>query len=610
MIRIPRPAVLRNRWLARNLHVWHHPSYRLPLASAVGAPADPRRADDALTWASWAGLVTSARLHTPAELSFDDAELVHDAAWIASLDRPEVVAHVLGTEPERLSVRDVVQTWRAACGGTLEASQHVLRSGGRAVNLLGGFHHAEPDKGGGFCALDDVAIAIARLRRDGFDGRVLVVDLDAHPPDGIVACLRHDAAVTVLSLSTASEWSVPEGGAIRVVDERVPAGTSDRAYLEAVSQLIRGAHRADLAFYLAGADPMDGDRLGGLAVSLEGLHERDRLVMARLGSTPLVILPAGGYAPESWKVLAHTMAVAATSSATVSAGFDPLRHRTAAVARRLAPGQLGGPEEGELLTEAEMMAALGIPGPGEPRFLGYYTRHGLEYALHAYGYLPTLQRLGFRQLEIEVTSGRGPDRMVITALVGGERQVLVDLAASIHRLEKWRVLFVEWLELRDPRVPFSPARPRLPGQQLPGLGMAEETVQLLVRAAERLGLDGVSFVPAHYHVAWMARDRLRFLDPEQRGRFEALVQHLHDVPLLEASRLLGGRGLQVEHGDPVTWVPAEMVVALDPGLQARIDQGARQARHAKEALLDRLLPVSAPRPERATRGGPHPAERA
>jgi hypothetical protein len=230
-----------------------------------------------------------------------------------------------------------------------------------------------------------------------------------------------------------------------------------------------------------------------------------------------------------------------------------------------------------------------LAGRSEPRFLGYYTRHGLEQALTAYGYLPTIERLGFRELEVRISSTPGgPDRMTVSALVDQTRAVLVDLAASIRRIGGFRTLFVEWLELKDPRVRFSASRPRLPGQALPGLGLAEETMQLLVAAAERLSLDGVSFVPAHYHVAWIARSRFTFWDPAVRGRFEALVAHTARHPLSVVSERLGTVGWPLEDGGVVRWEPAEMVVPLAEAMAEALAHGAPAAAAARDALADRL----------------------
>lgn len=577
------------RWFSRPAAVWYHPSYRLPLASSVGAPMSPRRADDALTWALDAGVLEPSDVHEAAEISWDDAGLVHGEAYLASLDRPAVVARILGADEPRVAVREILETWRRATGATLAAARHVVRDGGRAVNLLGGFHHAERDKGGGFCALNDVAVAVACLRRDGVRGRIGIIDLDAHPPDGIADCLRDDEQVDLLSLSTASAWTLPVGTAATVVDSRVPAGSGDHVYLWALDALIAEFPAFEVAFYLAGADPLAGDKLGGLSVSEDGLRERDRRVLTALGRTPTVILPAGGYSEGSWRVLATTVALASGRSAAVRRGYDPLLRRTRTVMHTLDPRVLAGGGDA-LVTEEELLGSLGVGVPtSEPRFLGYYTRHGLEHALVAYGYLTTLRRLGFSDLGIELTSGHGaPDRMRVSGAVGGVRVPLVDLAASIRTIDTFRALFVEWLELKDPRSTFTTGRPKLPGQEHPGLGMAEETLQILVRAAERLALHGVSFVPAHYHVAWMSRDRFVIVDPEARGRFAVMREATRDLPLLEATRKLGGAGLVADDGQHLKWEPVEMVSVLDPGLQAFLDAGDVRAQEVAETWRARL----------------------
>lgn len=576
-----------HQWVRREVRLWYHPAYRLPLAQSVGPPMDPRRADDALTWAVHVGLCRTEEVRAPAELSWADAARVHSPAWLDALDRVEVVARVLGTEPERIPVAALLETWRRACGGTREAVLDVLARPGRAVNLLGGFHHAEPDRGGGFCALDDVAVAIACARAQGYDGPVAIVDLDAHPPDGLVACLHRDPRVSIRSISVRSAWEVPPSQAARVVDARLAPGATDAAYLDALDALLDSPAEG-LVVYLAGADPLRGDRLGGLSVSLRGLAERDRRVFDWAGATPTVAVPAGGYSADAWKVVAHTIAAAAGVEVEVAPDFDPLRKRTRAVAVTLDPSVLSGRDAAVLITEEELLGGLGGPAP-EPRFLGYYTRHGLEQALTAYGYLPTLERLGFRGLEVAIqVGGPGPDRMTVHARIGGERALLVDLAASLRPIDRFRTLFVEWLELRDPRVSFSAARPRLPGQTLPGLGLAEETMQLLVAAADRLSLDGVSFVPAHYHVAWISRSRFTVWDPELRGRFEAIAAHTRAHPLAEVSERLGGPGWPLEDGGVVRWTPAEMVIPLAPAMQEALDASRPAADLARERLGNAL----------------------
>lgn len=583
---VPRP--LRRWWLAA-LPVWHHPSYRLPLTSPV---MDANRADRALTWALDAAVVRSDAVRYPEEVSWDDVALVHDDAYLAELDRPGVVAAIVGADQARISVREVVETWRRATAGTVEAVRHVLAHGGRAANLLGGFHHAERDKGGGFCALNDVAIAVASARRGGFTGRVRIVDLDAHPPDGLVACLGDDPGVEIRSLSVASHWSVPPSP--RLIDARVGTGARDGEYLRAVDALLARADRVDLVIYLAGADPLAGDALGGMNVSAEGLRARDRRVLASAGATPLVMVPAGGYHPNSWRVLGATLAELVGVHEEIPPDYDPMARRSRAIAHALDPAALGEPAD-VLLTEAELLGSLGVPESQEPRFLGYYTRHGLEHALSAHGYFTTLRRLGFAELRVELEPGTsdrrgtGPDRMRVTAAVGGERAALVDLSASIREIGGFRVLFLEWLELTDPRAPFTQGRPALPGQRKPGLGLAEETLQLLVRAAERLELAGMAFVPAHYHVAWMARASFVVLDPELRGRFRALVRVLSGVPLAEATRRMASPGVPTEDGEVAKWIPTEMITPFDERLAGVIARGEPAAAAAEERWSVRLV---------------------
>lgn len=559
---------------------------------------NPRRADDALTTALDLRWIAARQVHAPEEVSLADAARVHTAAHLVSLDQASVIGAILALDPDRLSVSAWMETWRRACGGTLAAARHVVEHGGRALNLLGGFHHAGPASGGGFCGLNDVAIAVAGLRADGWTGAVVIIDLDAHPPDGIVACLGDDPAVSVLSVSVHSEWAVPSSAAARVLDRRVPARSADAAYLSAVDEVLAEVHGNALVFYLAGSDPFDGDSLGALAVSEAGLRDRDRRVFRAIGARPVVVLPAGGYHPQSWRFLANTLACAVGTRGRIPAAYDPGARRTRVVAQHVVTPQL----EGDLwLTEEELLGTLGRAPHAEPRFLGFYTRHGLENALTAYGYLDTLRRMGFERLEVSIDI-RPPasDRLAISTWVGGERVVLVDIAASIRTVAGHSCLFLDWLELRDPRGTFSSDRPPLPGQQKPGLGLANETMQLLARAAERLKLAGVVFVAAHYHIAWIARERFVPVDPEDRGRFRALARVLAPLPLADASHRLATTGVFTEDGVVVRWTPMELVAAVAPSLVEALEGEEARARTVEQAWVERLVPIIGPQGPRDT----------
>jgi acetoin utilization deacetylase AcuC-like enzyme len=570
------------RALHRPVDVWWHPTFRLPVAGfAAEVGMDPRRGDFVLTWLLDTGITRPEDVREAPEAPFSWLRQVHTEAYLESLDRPETVAQIVAIDARRIATAPLLETWRHAVGGVVEAAKHVVAEGGRAAVLLGGFHHAAPDHGGGFCALNDVAIAVSRLREAGFAGRILVIDTDAHPPDGLAACLARDELVKIYSISVATGWPDVPG----ITDARVPPGTGDEGWLAALRELLSKVEPADLAFVLAGADPLKGDRFGALACTEAGLRERDRLVLAALGNTPTVLLPAGGYTPGAWRVFAATIAEASGSQQEVRRDYDPVLRRTRDIAATLQPHDLGAEE---FLTAEDVAEALGLP-TSEPRVLGFYTRHGIEYALSRYGLLPALRRMGFEKLVVETRAESGPHRIRVLWEHGGTRETLVETVLSMRPIERWHTLFVDWLSLRDPRVPFTKDRPRLPGQDVPGLGLAEEVMHLLVRMAERLGLAGVSFVPAHYHIAWISRGRFHFVDPDDRGRFFALMDHLKTVPLLEASAILDGPGLATEDGGVVKWEPKLMVAPLDPGLAAWLAEGDARAEAVREGTLGMLL---------------------
>jgi hypothetical protein len=138
-------------------------------------------------------------------------------------------------------------------------------------------------------------------------------------------------------------------------------------------------------------------------------------------------------------------------------------------------------------------------------------------------------------------------------------------------------LFVHWLTMRHPRAAHR--RELLPGQDVPGLGLAREMTELYERMAARLGLAGVAFRPAHYHLAYVARERFRFLDPARQGRFEALVRDLGALPLPEATRLVAAGRVLVD-GAPYLWEPEHMVdFAATPPDDAAEVAAAREAAH-------------------------------
>jgi acetoin utilization deacetylase AcuC-like enzyme len=565
------------RWLyGRDLAVWYAPEYRWPLSALEARTGfQTRRAAFALWYLLECHALGRRDLRRRRRAEYQELARVHTPELLDSLGRPDTLARVFSVDPSDVPVDEVMSSVRLVCGATIAAAREMLSGAGprevgrRALNLLGGFHHATPDVPGGFCPVNDVAIAIAAVRAEGFRGRVLVLDLDAHPPDGTAACLARDPSYWIGSIS-GSDW-----GAIPNADETVlPERAGDAEYLAALDALLERMPRGELAFVLAGGDVLAGDPVGLLGLSLEGCRERDLRVADALVRVPSVWLPAGGYTLDAWKVLAGTgLALALGSRSRIERDYDPLVARFSAISRTLAPEDLG-----EATTEMDGVAEqLGIATARRRLLLGFYSAEGLEHALERYGILGELRRMGYGPFRVEVQDEGVGQSARLLDVPGG--QALIETVFERREVAGAQMLYVHWLALRNPRARFSDERPQLPGQDVPGLGLAREMAELLSRMAARLGLEGVAFRPSPYHLAFRGREVMRFVDPARQGRFEALVDLLKDVPLAAATRAVAEGRIRL-NGAPYSWETDEMVRWLEPRPddRAAIDQ-AKGASH-------------------------------
>ena len=242
------------------------------------------------------GLVPPDRLHEPARATRELVELVHTAEYVTRL-----CTGALDEQEQRRigfpwSEALVERSFRAV-GGTCEAAAAALDHG-LAMNLAGGTHHAFADHGEGFCVFNDVAIAVRMLQREGRVVRVAIVDLDVHQGNGTHAIFSGDP--TVFTFSMHSGRNYPFKKVAGSLDIELPDGTGDDRYLDALEKalphVLRSA-RPDLVVYLAGAVPHEGDRLGRLKLTFDGLKRRDHLVLSscRDVGLPVCITIAGGY---------------------------------------------------------------------------------------------------------------------------------------------------------------------------------------------------------------------------------------------------------------------------------------------------------------------------
>ena len=245
-----------------------------------------------------AALVRDTDLIEPAEAALDDLRLVHTDTYLEQLANGTLDAAAM----RRIGVPWSAALWRRsrlAAQGTLEAARAALQDG-LAANLAGGTHHAFPGHGEGFCVLNDVAIAIRVLQREGRLQRALVVDLDVHQGNGTAAIFADDPDVFTFSMH--GERNYPTRKMRSTLDVGLADGLGDDDYLALLEQhldAIFAGFTPDLVFYLAGVDPVEGDRYGRLNLSEQGLRRRERRVLeaCRARNRPTVITIAGGYAP-------------------------------------------------------------------------------------------------------------------------------------------------------------------------------------------------------------------------------------------------------------------------------------------------------------------------
>jgi acetoin utilization deacetylase AcuC-like enzyme len=294
------------------VRAFHSDQFVLPLPAGHSFPMSKYRLlRDAAETSLPALRVTEAQPASDGELA-----LAHDPAWISA------VAHGTTSATEQREIgfpwsERMVERARRSVGATIMAARTALMEGeGVAANLAGGTHHAFAHKGSGYCVFNDVAVA-ARLMQAEWHRhfrqllRVLVVDLDVHQGNGTAAIFRDDSTVFTLSMHGAKNF--PFRKEASDLDVELPDGCSDEPYLAALDQALaqvwkRHAEGAPgLAFYVAGADPHENDRLGRLKLSAAGLAERDRRVLSALREQgiPVAISMAGGYGRD----IAATVAI-------------------------------------------------------------------------------------------------------------------------------------------------------------------------------------------------------------------------------------------------------------------------------------------------------------
>ena len=250
------------------------------------------------------GTVTPSHFFDPTPLTPADILLTHTPDYWNRLVRLELTRKEIRRIGFPLS--DIlVRRGTHIAGGTLQCAYYAMQFG-VALNIAGGTHHAFADRGEGFCLLNDIAIAANILLRNGTVERILVVDLDVHQGNGTARLFQNDPRVFTFSMHGAKNYPLKKETSD--LDIPLPDGTEDNHYLSILRETLPfliDSVEPDLIFYLSGVDILDSDKLGRLAVSLEGCRERDRFVfeMCRTNDIPVAVSMGGGYSPQLPRII-------------------------------------------------------------------------------------------------------------------------------------------------------------------------------------------------------------------------------------------------------------------------------------------------------------------
>jgi acetoin utilization deacetylase AcuC-like enzyme len=558
----------------RRVHFVYHGGYEYTIG---GIASDPLRAQRTLAYLLDQGLIGERDLSTPIPASLENISRVHTPAYLDRLDHTETMVSVLGFSITDEGWQGLIDVQRLMTGGTIQATRLALRTGCDAVNLGGGFHHANPERGAGFCIINDVAVAIKRLRAKGYQHRILVVDLDIHDGNGTRVAFRNDPTVYTLSIHNETWDDRPA-----VADSTIALGpdVDDDRYLEVIRRELPPVvanHKPGLVLYVAGVDPAADDQIGNWHISDKGLLTRDRIVFEQVKCdgrrVPLVVVLGGGYGGKAWRYSARFYAwMLAGEEHDPQEDIDAIVRRFRRIENEAAAGTRPR-DSAWRLSDEDLLP--GLAGAADSRILGQYTKVGFELQLERLGILNQIRAKGFAAPTVTLdTSELGHTIRLFGNTDRAELLMELRLRRDRIAVPGMEMLYVEWLLLQNPRAHFTADRSRLPGQEKPGLGLLREIVALLVLICEQIELDGIMFVPAHYYMAALGHRHLRFVHAADAAAFDAMQEAVNEQGLADATRLIE-QGAVVDKATnvPIKWHAPPMVLPVGRRLRQSL-QGA------------------------------------
>jgi len=578
-------------WMRRRIHrlvsLWYHPHYESASLARTARTLGliPERGRRILSSLIRDPILKVKDFRTFPWLTLKDLLLFHSDSYLESVSQPEILGRIFGLEPHEVRVDELLTAQRWAVSGTYAATVSVLKERAKlAFNLGGGFHHAEPEQGAGFCVYNDIGIAVKKIRQRGFSDPIAIVDLDYHQGNGNIVGFAEDESVGVFSIH-GSVWTHVSGKS--QLDNHLAGAVKDEEYLNTLTDTLPPflkSKQIKLIFYLAGNDVLRGDPLGGYDLSLEAVFKRDRFLVdwAQRHSVPIVITLAGGYSLKACRASLNLLLYLLGNVDAVSCEEEEeLSSKFSKIAAELDPFDLQRDRWVDFtFSEADLLGSLD-PHAKRRRILGYYSAYGIELAMERYGLFKKAGDLGYTDFRVTVDAAdpshqlirvkaRPSDKPESPHVLLGEivlREETLNNPKPRNSLKDFRLLSIEWLLLQDPNKPFTMQSPPFPGQEHPGLGIAKEVQLLLIQMCRRLGWDGLLNRPSYYHIALGASPQYQFFDPKVEGRFQALQEMLKDQELIVATQWVADEKLKWTDGSTVQWEAATQVLPLSQELK-------------------------------------------
>ncbi len=575
------------------LSVVYHCNY----ASPEHGSFDSRRSAKILNYLIYEGCIKKSDVMTPRWATIGQLNQVHPFSYLANVTEAEQITRVFGHGVTEQGAEAFIEQQRWMVGGTIKGAREAISLLGPrvVVNLGGGFHHAYADAGYGFCVFNDVAIAIAHLRRSGYTRNILIIDLDLHQGDGTRRIFADDPTVFTFSLHAENWDDQPYPGDFNVA---LGPGIGDIAYLNALREHLPDAiaeAQPHLVIYVAGVDIAADDKMGNWRVSHQGIFARDRLVMDCVGKRPLLWLLSGGYGADAWRHSARSLAwLAAEHDAPIASETERHLQHMRSIARAINVSELVCEEAADpfYISPDDLLPNA----PKVTRFLGFYSSYGLECAMERYGIFPHIRSLGVAQPKLTLDLNHPTGQLVrVVSEEDGRQELFVEMVLD-ERLDlpPFRILWLEWLLLQNPRGTFTEARPLLPGQTHPGLGCLRKVIGMLFMACERLHFDGVAYNPAHFHSCAIAKGDGSFADPDAEARYRVAEVLCAGMTLEQASRALAEGSIVDAAGQPFKWQPARLCLPVSRRMRAHFESPAYQqaVELAAATYRERFEPLS------------------